>query len=109
MGSDQLGGSDVPLKLREFKTLYRLLRRGWPDWAAFLFLGFLVWIEGKTIKARVKNTIDDAIEQYEKIDPPTPVVAPPVYSESGSDFFDEMRLTAPWAVQEDPSDPPQVT
>jgi len=46
MGSDQLGGGDVPLKLREFRTLYRLLRRGWPDWAAFLLLGFLVWIEG---------------------------------------------------------------
>jgi hypothetical protein len=69
-------------------------------------LGFLVWIEGKTIKARVKNIIDDAIEQYEKIDPPTPVVAPPVYSESGSDFFDEMRLTAPWVDREPPSNSP---
>jgi hypothetical protein len=106
MGSDQLGGGDASLKLREFRTLYRLLRRGWPDWAAFLLLGFLVWIEGKTIKARIKNTVDDALEQYEKIDPPTPVVAPPVYSESGNDFFDEMRLTAPWVAQEGPSDPP---
>jgi len=82
------------------------MRRGWPDWAAFLLLGFLVWIEGKTIKARVKNTIDDAIEEYEKIDPPTPVVASPVYSESGSDFFDEMRLTAPWVDREPPSNSP---
>jgi hypothetical protein len=106
MGSDQLGGGDDSLKLREFRTLYRLLRRGWPDWAAFLLLGFLVWIEGKTIKVRVKNTIDDAIEEYEKIDPPTPVVAPPVYSESGSDFFDEMRLTASWLPQDDRSNPP---
>jgi hypothetical protein len=106
MGSDQLGGGDVPLKLREFRTLYRLLRRGWPDWAAFLLLGLLVWIEGKTIKARISNSIDDAIEQYEKIDPPTPVVAPPVYSESGNDFFDEMRLTASWLPQDDRSNPP---
>jgi len=106
MGSDQLRGGDVPLKLREFRTLYRLLRWGWPDWAAFLLLGFLVWIEGKTIKARVKNTIDDAIEEYEKIDPPTHVVASPVYSESGSDFFDEMRLTAPWVDREPPSNSP---
>ena len=98
-------GSD-PLKLNEFRKFYLVMRKGLPDWAAFLLLGLLVWIEGKTIKARIKNTIDDAIEQYEKIDPPTPVVSPPVYSESGSDFFDEMRLTAPWAVQEDPSDPP---
>jgi hypothetical protein len=77
-----------------------------PEWAAFLLLGLLVWIEQKTIKARIKNEVDEAIKEYEQIDPPTPVVSPPVYSESGSDFFDEMRLTAPWVVQEDPSDPP---
>jgi hypothetical protein len=94
------------LRLNEFRYLYRSLKLRLPDWAAFLLLGFLVWIEGKTIKARVKNTIDDAIEEYEKIDPPTPVVAPPVYSESGSDFFDEMRLTASWLPQDDRSNPP---
>jgi hypothetical protein len=99
MGSDQL-------ILNEFKTLYRVLKRGLPTWASFLLLGFLVWVEGKTIKARIKNEVDEAIKEYEQIDPPTPVVSPPVYSESGSDFFDEMRLTAPWVVQEDPSDPP---
>jgi len=82
------------------------MRKGLPDWAAFLLLGFLVWVEEKTINRRVINTIDEALEEYEQIDPPTPVVSPPVYSESGSDFFDEMRLTAPWVVQEDPSDPP---
>jgi len=82
------------------------MRKGLPDWAAFFLLGFLVWVEEKTINRRVINTIDEALEEYEQIDPPTPVVSPPVYSESGSDFFDEMRLTAPWVVQEDPSDPP---
>jgi hypothetical protein len=99
MGSNQL-------KLNEFRKFYLVMRKGLPDWAAFLLLGFLVWIEEKTIRTRINNTVDEAIEQYEQIDPPTPVVSPPVYSESGSDFFDEMRLTAPWAVQEDPSDPP---
>lgn len=94
------------LSLNEFKTLYRVLRRGWPDWAAFLLLGFLVWVEGKTIRARVSNTVSEAIEEYEKVDPPTPVVSPPVYSETGSGFFDEMRLTSSWTVQEDLSDPP---
>jgi hypothetical protein len=29
-----------------------------------------------------------------------------VYSEGGSDFFDEMRLTAPWVPLQDPSDSP---
>jgi hypothetical protein len=99
MGSNELS-------LNEFKTIYRLLRRGWPDWAAFLLLGFLVWIEGKTIKTRVKNTVSEAIEEYEKVDPPTVVIPPPVYSETGSDFFDEMRLTAPWVDREGPSKAP---
>jgi hypothetical protein len=99
MGSDQL-------KLNEFRKFYLVMRKGLPDWAAFLLLGLLVWLEERTIKARIKNTIDDAIQEYEQIDPPTPVVSPPVYSESGSDFFDEMRLTAPWAAPEQPSDSP---
>ena len=99
MGSNQL-------KLNEFRKFYLVMKKGLPDWAAFLLLGFLVWVEEKTINRRVINTIDEALEEYEQIDPPTPVVSPPVYSESGSDFFDEMRLTAPWVVQEDPSDPP---
>ena len=94
------------LRLNEFKTLYRVLRRGWPDWAAFLLLGFLVWVEEKVIKVRVETTVSEAIEEYEKVDPPTPVVPPPVYSETGSGFFDEMRLTAPWVDREAPSDPP---
>jgi hypothetical protein len=93
-------GSD-PLKLNEFRYLYRGLKLRLPDWAAFLLLGLLVWLEEKTINRRITNTIDEALEQYEKIDPPTPVVPPPVYSESGSDFFDEMRLTAPWTNPND--------
>lgn len=94
------------LRLNEFKTLYRVLRRGWPDWAAFLLLGFLVWVEGKVIKVRVKTTVSEAIEEYETLhSPPEVVVPPPVYSETGSGFFDEMRLTAPWVDREAPSDP----
>jgi hypothetical protein len=103
MGSDRVSDK---LHLVEFRKFYLVMRKGLPDWAAFLLLGFLVWVEEKTINRRVINTIDAALEEYEQIDPPTPVVSPPVYSESGSDFFDEMRLTAPWVVQEDPSDPP---
>jgi len=99
MGSDQL-------ILNEFKTLYWVWKRGLPDWAAFLLLGFLVWLEDRTINKRIDNVVDEAIKEYEKVDPPTAVVSPPVYSESGSGFFDEMRLTAPWKAQEDPSDPP---
>jgi hypothetical protein len=98
MGSDQL-------KLNEFKTLHRVLSRGLPPWASFLLLGFLVWVEERFIQQRVTNTVDEAIEEYETLHLPKEVViSPPVYSETGSDFFDEMRLTAPWVDREGPSD-----
>jgi hypothetical protein len=99
MGSDQL-------KLNEFKALYKALTKGMPEWYHFLVLGFLVWVEEKFIDHRIKTEVDEAIKEYEKVDPPKVVIPPPVYSETGDDFFDEMRLTAPWVVQEDPSDPP---
>jgi hypothetical protein len=99
MGSDQL-------KLNEFKTLYRVLKRGMPPWLSFLVLGFLVWVEEKFIDIRIKTEVDEAIKEYEKVDPPKVVLPAPVYSETGDSFFDEMRLTAPWKAQEDPSDSP---
>jgi len=106
MGSDQLGRNNVPLNLNEFRILYRGISNRLPEWAAFLLLGLLVWIEQKTIKVRIKNEVDEAIEEYVKeTGDPVPVVSPPVYSETGSDFFDEMRLTAPWVDREGPSKP----
>ena len=91
------------LVLNEFKTLYRVLKRGLPPWASFLVLGFLVWVEEKFIKVRVETTVSEAIKTYETLhSPPTVVIPPPVYSETGSDFFDEMRLTAPWVDREGP-------
>jgi hypothetical protein len=99
MGSDNL-------RLNEFKELYKSLTKGMPAWFSFLVLGFLVWVEEKFIDIRIKTEVDSAIKEYEKVDPPEVVLPPPVYSETGSDFFDEMRLTAPWVTQEDPSDSP---
>jgi hypothetical protein len=100
-----MGSSE--LKLNEFKTLHKALTRRLPPWFSFLVLGFLVWIEEKTINQRIKTEVTEAIKEYETLhSPPKVVVAPPVYSETGSGFFDEMRLTAPWKTQEDPSDSP---
>jgi hypothetical protein len=94
------------LLLNEFKVLYKSLKRGLPPWASFLLLGFLVWVEEKFIDYRVTTTVDEAIEEYETLhSPPKVVIPPPVYSETGSDFFDEMRLTAPWVDREGPSKP----
>ena len=99
-----MGSSD--LKLNEFKELYKSLTKGLPPWFSFLVLGFLVWVEEKFINQRIKTEVDKAIKEYEQIDPPEVVIPTPVYSETGDDFFDEMRLTAPWVAQEDPSDSP---
>jgi hypothetical protein len=94
------------LKLNEFKELYKSLTKGMPEWFSFLVLGFLVWVEEKFIDHRIKTEVDSAIKEYEQIDPPKVVMPPPVYSETGDGFFDEMRLSSPWMVQEDPSDSP---
>jgi hypothetical protein len=95
------------LRLNEFKALYRALTKGLPPWFSFLVLGFLVWVEEKFIDIRIKTEVTEAIKEYETLhSPPEVVLPPPVYSETGDDFFDEMRLTAPWVTQEDPSDSP---
>jgi len=78
--------------------LYRTWRRGVP-WIDHLLLGLLVWLEEKLIDARVKAEVDQAIEEYKKIEPPMPDYVTPIYTEKPSDTstsLPEMRLTAPW-------------
>lgn len=94
------------LKTTKFKDIFNL-SSGWPLWARHLLLGLLVAVEEWWINKKVVQTVDDAIREVEPYLPPSGVT-PPVYSESGSGFFDEMRLTAPWKALEDPSDSPQV-
>ena len=97
---------ETKLLLNEFKALHKALTKNMPPWASFLLLGFLVWVEERFIQQRVTNTVSEAIEEYETLhSPPEVVLPPPVYSETGSDFFDEMRLTAPWVDREGPSKP----
>ncbi|WJZ48586.1 hypothetical protein [Synechococcus phage DSL-LC07] len=93
------------LKLNEFRVLYKTWRRGVP-WLDHLLLGLLVWIEEKLINNRVKVEVDQAIEEYKKIEPPMPDMVTPVYTETPSASANshsdtstklpEMRLTAPW-------------
>ena len=97
---------ETKLILNEFKALHKALTRKMPPWFSFLVFGFLVWVEEKVIKVRVETTVSEAIKEYERVDLPTVVILPPVYSETGSDFFDEMRLTAPWVDREGPSKAP---
>jgi hypothetical protein len=94
------------LVVQELKTIYDL-SSGWPVWARHLLLGLLISIQEWYIEKKVVAEVDRAVEEVEKHLPPSGVT-PPVYSESGDDFFDEMRLSAPWKALEDPSDSPQV-
>jgi len=94
------------LKTTQFKEIYNLSKT-WPFWCRHLLLGLLVGIEGWWIDKKVTQEVSDAIKKVEPYLPPSGV-PDPVYSDTGDGFFDEMRLTAPWKAQEDPSDHPQV-
>ena len=89
---------DKELKLEEFKILYRHFKT-WVPWINHLLLGFLVWLEELVIDARVTETVDRAIEEYEKLDSPVVSLPEPVYTEvksPTSELLPEMRLQAPW-------------
>jgi hypothetical protein len=89
---------DKELKLEDFKVLYRSLKRDIP-WIDHLLLGLLVWLEGLVIEARVKETVDRAIEEYEQVHPPEVSLPDPIYTEVDSptsELLPEMRLEAPW-------------
>lgn len=89
---------DKELKLEDFKILYRSLKRGIP-WFDHLLLGLLVWLEELVIDARVKETVDRAIEEYELVDSPVVSLPEPIYTEVDSptsELLPEMRLEAPW-------------
>ena len=56
---------------------------------------FLIAIQDEWISYRASLAVDRAIEEWEEQNPPVnPAIG--VYSESGSGFFDEMRITSPW-------------
>lgn len=93
------------LRLTETKQIYQLTK-GLPPWCRVLLLGLLVWLEERLIEQKTVAAVDEAIAEYEKQHPPTVVLPPPIYSETGNGFFDEMRLSAPWKGQEHPSDSP---
>ena len=92
------------LRTTSFKELYKLSKT-LPKWLRFLWLGFLVGLEKQYLNIKTAQAVLEAVKSLD--DGPSGVV-PPVYSETGNGFFDEMRLRGPWKAQEDPSDSPQV-
>jgi hypothetical protein len=86
------------LKLNEFKALYKAWKTKIP-WVDHLLLGLLVWLESKLIDNRVRVELDEAIKEWETLQPPS--IQSPVYTEKPSDTstsLPEMRLTAPWYI-----------
>lgn len=92
------------LRTTSFKELYKLSKT-LPKWLRFLWLGFLVSLEEQYLNIKTTQAVFEAVKG---LDVGPSGVVPPVYSETGKDFFDEMRLSGPWKAQEDPSDSPQV-
>ena len=91
---------DTELKLNEFKALHKALSRGIP-WVDHLLLGLLCGIEQWYIQLRTVTEVNRAIKEYEKTEVITPVS--PVYTERPSEtskILPEMRLTAPWYIDE---------
>lgn len=96
------------LRLNEFKAAYEALETG-TVWIDHLLLGFLYYLESKLIDNRVKNEVDQAVEEVVKRAselplPPLPDMVTPVYTEKPSETstsLPEMRLTAPWYVSPD--------
>jgi len=87
------------LRLAEFKALYKAWKTKMP-WVDHLLLGVLVWLEEKLIDNRVKVELDEAIKEWETLQPPS--ILPPIYTEKPSETstrLPEMRLTAPWYVE----------
>ena len=86
------------LRLNEFKALYKVWKTK-IQWVDFLLLGLLVWLESKLIDNRVRVELDEAIKEWETLQPPP--IQSPVYTEKPSDTstrLPEMRLTAPWYI-----------
>jgi len=86
------------LKLNEFKALYKAWKTKIP-WVDHLLLGLLVWLEKKLIDNRVNVEINEAIKEWETLQPLGPDYVTPIYTEKPSDTstrLPEMRLTAPW-------------
>jgi hypothetical protein len=91
---------DTELKLNEFKVAYKSLKTGLPL-VDYLLLGLLVGIEQWYIQFRTVTEVNRALKDYEDTEVVIPVS--PVYTEKPSETstsLPEMRLTAPWYIDE---------
>lgn len=86
------------LKLEEFRVLYKVWKTGVPP-LDHLLLGLLSWFEQKLLDNRIKTDLDEAIRQWETLQPPPP--ASFIVTESPSKTstrLPEMRITSAWYI-----------
>ena len=63
-------------------------------WFDHLLLAVLVWLEEQFLDLRVETAVNRALHDYERLESGQNELLEATYSESGIDFFDEMRLTS---------------
>lgn len=96
----QYGELIKKLILPELKYLRTNLTAGLPNPMDYLLLGYLVNLQEMMIDERIKLNLAQQIHEFHMSQPP--MVQPPVYSETGTSIFDEIRLTAPWITTQQP-------
>ena len=89
------------LVLNEFKDAYKALQPYLMKPLDFLVYGLLVWLQEKVIDYKTTTAVTHAIEEYERSEVKEVPLTTGVYSETGSGFFDEMRMTAKYLVDDD--------
>lgn len=84
----------IRLVVAELIAIDRWCHQHLPLPLAFLIQGLLVALQERIIAYKAKDAVDTAIKTYEaqEVKPPDPLDG--IYSESGSGFFDEMRIKA---------------
>lgn len=95
------------LVVAELISIDRWCHKHLPLPVAFLIQGFLLALQERIIAYKATDALDTAIKEFEKQEVTAPSAVEGVYSESGSGFFDEMRITARFVKdQENPSKQP---
>ena len=89
----QYGDLKKTLVLPELKIIYGRLSTGFDNPVDYLVLGSLLRIQELIIESRLETDMAREIEKWHDAQPPP---LPPIYTESGSSIFDEIRLIAPW-------------
>jgi hypothetical protein len=84
-------------RLEEFRQIDKAISI-WPLWLQVIIRGWMLWLEDKVIEIKITGTVNQAIEEYNKLIPPEPTLTQPIITEKPSEIegLPELRITAPW-------------